>query len=82
MTLANIIHIWQHFLGFPLEEAYTEKIRHLDSEELRQRFFLAVRSWIEAVSRSGPVVLAFSDMQWADEFLLRAAEILFANLRS
>jgi class 3 adenylate cyclase len=55
------------FLGYPLEETYTEKIQHLDSEGLRQRFFLAVRSWIEAVSRSGPVVLAFSDMQWADD---------------
>lgn len=55
------------FLGFPLEEAFTEKIRHLDSEGLRQRVFLAVRSWIEAVSRSGPLVLAFSDMQWADD---------------
>jgi predicted ATPase/class 3 adenylate cyclase len=55
------------FLGFPLEEAFTEKIRHLDSDGLRQRFFLAVRSWIEAVSRSSPLVLAFSDMQWADD---------------
>ena len=55
------------FLGFPLEETFTEKVRHLDSEGLRQRFFLAVRSWIEAASRRGPVVLAFSDMQWADD---------------
>lgn len=55
------------FLGLPLEEAFTEKVRHLDGEGLRQRFFLAVRGWIEAASRSGPVVLAFSDLQWADE---------------
>ena len=55
------------FLGYPLEEVFAEKIRHLDSEGLRQRFFLAVRSWIEAESRSSPLVLAFSDMQWADD---------------
>jgi class 3 adenylate cyclase len=55
------------FLGLPLEEAFTEKIRHLDGEGLRQRFFLAVRSWVEAASRSGPLVLAFSDIHWADE---------------
>lgn len=55
------------FLGLPLEEAFTEKIKHLDGEGLHQQFFLAVRSWIEAASRSGPVVLAFSDLQWADE---------------
>jgi class 3 adenylate cyclase len=55
------------FLGLPLEEAFTEKIRHLDGEGLRQRFFLAIRSWVEAISASGPVVLAFSDMQWVDD---------------
>lgn len=55
------------FLGLPLEEAFTEKIRHLDGEELRQRLFLAVRSWIEASSRLGPVVLGLSNMQWADD---------------
>ena len=55
------------FLGLPLEEAFTEKIRHLNGEGLRQRFFLAIRSWIEAISRGGPLVLAFSDMQWADD---------------
>jgi hypothetical protein len=55
------------FLGLPLEEAFTEKVRHLDGEGLRQQFFLAVRSWIEAASRSGPLVIACSDLQWADE---------------
>jgi len=54
-------------LGLPLEEAYAEKIRHLDGEGLRQRFFLAVRSWIELSSQSGPLVLVISDMQWADD---------------
>jgi predicted ATPase/class 3 adenylate cyclase len=54
------------FLGLPLEDAFSEKIQHLDGESLRQRFFLAVRSWIEAASRSGPVALVFTDMHWAD----------------
>jgi len=55
------------FLGLPLEESYIEKVRHLNGEGLRQRFFWAIRSLIESASRSGPVVLAFSDLQWADE---------------
>ena len=55
------------FLGLPLEETFTEKIRHLNGEGLRQRFFLAIRSWIEGMSRNGPLVLAFSDMQWVDD---------------
>ncbi|HET9909912.1 MAG TPA: adenylate/guanylate cyclase domain-containing protein [Anaerolineales bacterium] len=55
------------FLGLPLEDNFTEKIRHLDGEGLRQRFFIAVRSWIEGMSRNGPLVLSFSDMQWVDD---------------
>ncbi|MFZ5881243.1 MAG: AAA family ATPase [Chloroflexota bacterium] len=55
------------FLDLPLEESFSEKIRHLDGESLRQRFFLAVRSWIEAASRRTPLVLVFSDLQWADD---------------
>ena len=55
------------FLGLPLEKDFLEKIQHLDGEGLRQRCFLAVRSWIEAASRRSPVVLVFSDLQWADD---------------
>jgi predicted ATPase/class 3 adenylate cyclase len=55
------------FLNLPLEEIYSDKVRHLDGESLRQRFFLAVRSWIEAASRKSPLVLVFSDLQWADD---------------
>lgn len=55
------------FLGLPLEESFTEKIRHLDGEGLRQRIFLAVRTEIEEMSRKSPLVLNFSDLQWADD---------------
>ncbi len=55
------------FLGLPLEKDFVEKIQHLDGEGLRQRCFLAVRSWVEAASRKSPVVLVFSDLQWADD---------------
>jgi tetratricopeptide (TPR) repeat protein len=55
------------FLGLPVEETYNERIRHLDAEGLRQRYFLAVRSWIETATRAGAVVLVFSDMHWADD---------------
>jgi predicted ATPase/class 3 adenylate cyclase len=55
------------FLGLPLEAPYRDKIRHLDGEGLRQRYFVAVRSWIETASRKGPLVLVLSDMHWADD---------------
>jgi len=55
------------FLGLPLEDTFTEKIRHLDGEGLRQSIFRTVRSWIEISSRKNPLVLTFSDIQWADD---------------
>lgn len=55
------------FLGLPLEPPYMDKIRYLNGEGLRQRYFVAVRSWIETSSRKGPLVLVFSDMHWADD---------------
>ncbi len=54
------------FLSLPLEEAYSEKVRYLNAEGLKQQFFLTLRSWVEALANRGPVVLAFTDMQWAD----------------
>jgi len=54
------------FLSLPLEKAFTERIKHLDAEGLQQQFFRVIRSWVETLSRRGPLVLAFSDMQWAD----------------
>ncbi len=55
------------FLGLPLEESFTEKIRHLNAEGLRQRIFLTVRSEIEELSRKSPLVLSISDLQWVDD---------------
>jgi predicted ATPase len=50
----------------PLEEPFAEQVRHLDAEGLRQQFFPTIRAWIEAMAQSGPLVMQFSDMQWAD----------------
>src|SRR5215813_1147279 len=55
------------FLGFPLEESFTERIRHLDAEGLRQRIFLTVRSELEELSRKSPLVLSIFDLQWTDD---------------
>jgi predicted ATPase/class 3 adenylate cyclase len=54
------------FLSLPLEEAFSERIRHLDAEGLRQRFFSTIRAWVEAMAQWGPLVLAFADVHWAD----------------
>ncbi len=54
------------FLSLPLEQDFAERIKYLDAEGLRQQFFLTIRSWVEAMSRRGPLVLAFADVHWAD----------------
>jgi class 3 adenylate cyclase/tetratricopeptide (TPR) repeat protein len=55
------------FLSLPLEEPYAGHIRHLDAEGLRQRFFIAVRSWLEIMARQNPLVIVFTEVHWADE---------------
>ena len=54
------------FLGLPLEPAYEERLRQSDAETTRQRLFLAIRSWVEALAQQGPLVISFSDIHWAD----------------
>ncbi|MBN2390162.1 MAG: AAA family ATPase, partial [Anaerolineae bacterium] len=53
-------------LSLPLEANHAEHIRRLDADSLRQQFFLTLRSWVEALTHQGPVVLTFSDMHWVD----------------
>lgn len=54
------------FLALPLEDTFAERVKHLDAEGLRQRFFFALRGWVEAMAKRGPLVLAFADVHWAD----------------
>jgi predicted ATPase/class 3 adenylate cyclase len=54
------------FLSLPLEDPFAEQIRHLDAEGLQQAFFPTIRAWVEAMAHNGPLVMEFSDMQWAD----------------
>jgi hypothetical protein len=54
------------YLGMPLEEAYVDRVKHLDAEGLRSQFFFAMHGWVEALVQQGPLVLMFSDMHWAD----------------
>lgn len=44
------------FLSLPLEEAYSEKIRHLDAIGLRQRFFLTIPSVTIMVRQLLPII--------------------------
>jgi class 3 adenylate cyclase len=54
------------FLSLPLEEEYSEQVRHLDAEGVRQQVFLAIRGWIQAMAVRRPLILIFDDVHWAD----------------
>jgi class 3 adenylate cyclase len=53
-------------LSLPLEPEYAQWVEGLGAEALRQAFFVAVQGWIEAMVRTGPLVLVFEDVHWAD----------------
>lgn len=61
-------------LSLPLETEMAQRIAELDAEYLRQRTFLAVGGWVEALTQAGPLVLSFDDVYWADGTSLRLLE--------
>lgn len=54
------------FLSTPIEETATERFKHLDAEGLKRQFFQTVRNWIQQLAEERPIVLTFTDVQWAD----------------
>jgi predicted ATPase/class 3 adenylate cyclase len=55
------------FLSIPtVKPEFEDKLRYLDAEGLKKQFFVTIRSWVEMNARLGPLVLSFTDLQWAD----------------
>lgn len=54
------------FLSTPIEETATERFKHLDAEGLKRQFFQTIRNWIQQLAEERPIVLTFTDVQWAD----------------
>ncbi|MCB9134061.1 MAG: AAA family ATPase [Anaerolineales bacterium] len=55
------------FLSLPVEEPYASQMTHLDAEGLRRHFFVAMRTWLEILSRKHPLVVVFTEVHWADQ---------------
>jgi class 3 adenylate cyclase/tetratricopeptide (TPR) repeat protein len=53
-----------------------------DPERLRESFFSALRSGIEAIAKRRPLVIAFEDIHWADDGMLDAIEHLAQWVRA
>jgi len=54
------------FLSTPIEETATERVKHLDAEGLKRQFFQTIHDWIKQLAQQHPIILAFTDVQWAD----------------
>lgn len=54
-------------LALPVEAPFRERVSRFTGEGLRQRVYTALRHWLEALARRGPLVVQCSDTQWADE---------------
>ncbi len=63
----------------PGEPAQSE---HQDAQRAREVFFAAIRSCVEGLARSGPVVLVWEDIHWADEGMLDLIEHLVQWVRA
>jgi tetratricopeptide (TPR) repeat protein len=55
------------FLSLPLDKSFSSWVEHLEAEGLHQQFFLAVKSWVEAVAKREPLVIIFAEAHWADD---------------
>jgi class 3 adenylate cyclase/tetratricopeptide (TPR) repeat protein len=72
-------------IGRSLGLEVPEDLAHLDAEDperVREAFFSALRSALEAAARRRPLVLAFEDIHWADEGMLDAIEHLAQWVRA
>lgn len=73
----------EHLLGYAISDPVTaERIRYLDSGQLRQLIFLAVRDFLTALARTRPLLLILEDLHWADEASLELVRFLMDSTRS
>ena len=68
-------------LGLDVPEAL-EPPERTDPQRMRETFFSALRSVVEASSQRAPLVLAFEDIHWADDGMLDAIEHLARWVRA
>jgi len=68
-------------LGFDPPDQDVE-VEQEDPQRARESFFAAVRAYLEGLARSGPVVLVWEDIHWADEGMLDLIEYLVEWVRA
>jgi len=63
-----------HFLMLPLDADDAARVGALNSKEMREHFFLSVRSWLQALTHQGSLVLSISNAQWVNQTSLDLLE--------
>jgi len=69
-------------MGIKLDEKTAQNMPLSDPILLRQRMFLAVGEWVEAIVAGKPCVLVFEDLHWADSSSVPLIEYLLTITRS
>ncbi len=62
----------------PSDPRQSARIEMLDSSQLRQQIFLAVRGWLQALAARQPLLVVFEDLHWADDASLDLIAYLLA----
>jgi class 3 adenylate cyclase/tetratricopeptide (TPR) repeat protein len=65
-----------------IEAPIAEPSHRDQTQDARESFFAAVRSYLEAIAQGEPLVLAWEDIHWADEGMLDLIEYLSQWLRA
>jgi class 3 adenylate cyclase/predicted ATPase len=53
-------------LGLTLDEEHRNKVKYLNAESMRLQILNAVQVWLDTLARQKPLVVAFSEVEWAD----------------
>ncbi len=66
--VVNVLPYLLNFLDLPLSEAHRERVRHLDTETLQRRTFIALGRWLEvsAADDQARLALVLGDIHWMD----------------
>jgi class 3 adenylate cyclase/tetratricopeptide (TPR) repeat protein len=80
-VVARRIALLARLLGIEVPDA-AESSERDDAQSVREGFFGAVRTWLEAIANDEPLVLAWEDIHWADEGMLDLIEYLSQWLRA
>ncbi len=77
----GILPYLEHLLTLPPSDPrQSARIDLLDSSQLRQQIFLAVRSWLHALAERQPLLVILEDLHWADDTTLDLISFLLASI--